>query len=302
MAGAPGHKFGQIIGDVLEMAVSPILRDFAARYGFYLDMKGPRPAREGNKVTWTDLNGNKHDLDFVLERDGTATKRGIPVAFIETAWRRYTKHSRNKAQEIQGAITPLFETYKRYHPFTGAVLVGVFTRGALTQLKSLRFAVAYFPYEMVIKAFSIVGIDASFNEQTPDRVFAEKLRRWDALKPADKARISRKHIRLNAREIDAFIETLRTVMMRTVKTVRILPLHGHAVEWPNIEDAITFIQCYKEDRPSSPIVRYEVQVLYVNGDKISGEFGGKDEAIEFLKNYSTLPPSAEQKSDCTAGA
>jgi hypothetical protein len=246
--------------------------------------------RDGNKVSWTDLNGNKHDLDFVLERGGTPTKRGVPVAFIETARRRYTKHSRNKAQEIQGAIMPLFETHRRYHPFTGAVLAGVFTTGALNQLKSLGFAVAYFPYETVLKAFSTVGIDASSDEETPDTDFDEKFRRWDALKPSDKARVGATLARINADEVQAFIEALRSVTMRTIKSVRILPLHGHAVEWPNVEDAITFIQAYKEENTAPPLVRYEVQVLYMNGDKISGEFAAKDAAIEFLKSYSTLPP------------
>ncbi len=136
---------------------------------------------------------------------------------------------------------PLFETYRRYHPFTGAVLAGVFTPGALTQLKSLGFAVAYFPYKTVLEAFSIVGIDASSDEKTPDHDFAEKFRRWDALKAPDKAKVGRELARLNTREIDAFIEALRNVTMRTIKTVRILPLHGDAVEWPNVEDAITFI-------------------------------------------------------------
>ena len=289
MALSPAHKFGQMIGDVLEIGVEPILRDFAKRYGLYLDKKGPRPARQGNKVSWTDLNGNKHDLDFVLERGGTAAKLGVPVAFIETAWRRYAKHSRNKAQEIQGAIMPLLETHRRYHPFTGAILAGVFTTGALTQLRSLGFTVAYFPYETVLEAFSTAGIDASSDETTPHRDFAKKLRRWNALKRSDKARVGRNLTRINADEMQAFIEALRDVTMRTVKTVVILPLHGHAVECPNVEDAIAFIQAYKEEGVSHPVVRYEIQVVYVNGDKISGEFAAKDAAVEFVKFYAALP-------------
>ena len=106
-------------------------------------------------------------------------------------------------------------------------------------------------------------------------------------------RVSRELVRLNAREIDVFIEALRIVTMRTIKSVRILPLHGHAIEWLNVEDAIIFIQGYKEEGAAPPLVRYEVQVLYINGDKISGEFGGKDQAIEFLKSYSTLPADPE---------
>src|SRR5437870_2375154 len=134
MAKSPAHAFGQIIGDVLEVAIEPVLSQFAQEKGLYLDKKGSRPARRGVKVSWTDLSGNVHDLDFVLEKDGSLTKIGIPVAFIETAWRSYTKHSRNKAQEIQGAIMPLAATYQNSAPFIAAILAGVFTQGALTQL------------------------------------------------------------------------------------------------------------------------------------------------------------------------
>lgn len=289
MADSPSHKFGQIIGDVLEMAVEPILRSFAREHGLYLDKRGPRAIRKGNKVSWADLNGNKHDLDFVLERGGSPKKQGVPVAFIETAWRRYTKHSRNKAQEIQGAIMPLFETHHRYHPFTGAVLAGVFTSGALKQLRSLGFSVAYFSYETVIKAFAAVDIDAKSEQDTPDEVFAEKCRDWNALKPAKKAKVSVELVRLNANAIAAFLEALHKTIMRTIKAVRILPLHGEAVEWVNLNEAILFIQEYIEAGVSYPVVRYEVQILYLNGDKISGEFTAKEGAIEFLNSYSSLP-------------
>jgi len=188
MAESPSHQFGQVIGDVLEAALRPALQDFANKYNLYLDKHGPRPAREGNKVTWTDKNGNKHDLDFVLERSGTANIIGTPVAFIETAWRRYTKHSRNKAQEIQGAIMPLVETHGT-SPFIGVVLAGEFTQGAISQLSSLGFAVAYFPYPTVIKAFSTVGIDASSDEETPDEEFAARIVKWNALGLAQKDKV-----------------------------------------------------------------------------------------------------------------
>ena len=162
MAESLSHKFGQIIGDLLELALEPHLQKFARKHKLYLDKKGARKARSGKKVCWTDANGNKHDLDFVLERGGTENKIGDPVAFIESAWRRYTKHSRNKAQEIQGAVLPLAIKYRRSSPFVGVVLAGVFTEGALTQLKSLGFGVLYFPYETVVKTFSKFGINAAF--------------------------------------------------------------------------------------------------------------------------------------------
>lgn len=57
MAESLAHTFGQIIGNILEVAVEPALRKFAADHALYLDKKGPREAREGKKVKWTDLYG-----------------------------------------------------------------------------------------------------------------------------------------------------------------------------------------------------------------------------------------------------
>lgn len=110
MAESPAHKFGQMIGGLLESVVQPPLAEFCERHSLYLDCQSQqRPVRRGRKVSWEDSYGNRHDLDFVIEWEGSDAKYGQPVAFIEVAWRRYTKHSRNKAQEIQGAILPLAE-------------------------------------------------------------------------------------------------------------------------------------------------------------------------------------------------
>jgi len=120
MALSPSHKFGQIVGDVLEQALYPLLERFATTHGLYLDSKGVRPARPGKNVVWTDSDGNAHALDYVLERGGSPEHVGTPVVFVETAWRRYTKHSRNKAQEIQGALVPLRQTYRDCCPCAAA--------------------------------------------------------------------------------------------------------------------------------------------------------------------------------------
>jgi hypothetical protein len=199
MAESLSHKFGQIIGDILELAIQPHLQRFAKKNNLFLDKKGIRKARSGKKVSWTDGNGNKHDLDFVLERGGT----GIPVAFIESAWRRYTKHSRNKAQEIQSAIVPLATKYQSSSPFIGVVLAGVFTEGAIKQLKSLGFGVLYFPYETVVKAFKKANINAAFDEATSEKDFKKKIVSWEQL--SDKGQIAKELIRLNKTEVNNFL-------------------------------------------------------------------------------------------------
>ena len=50
MADSPAHKFGQIIGDLLEEIMAPQLQQFCNARGLYLDKKGTRgTARPGKK-------------------------------------------------------------------------------------------------------------------------------------------------------------------------------------------------------------------------------------------------------------
>lgn len=287
MAQSPAHKFGQIIGNVLEASVEPMLDRFAREHGLFLDKAGPRPARRGNKVTWLDKNGNSHDLDFVFERGGTPEHQGTPVAFIETAWRRYTKHSRNKAQEIQGSIEPLMATYQNVGVFAGAILAGVFTDGAIKQLRSLGFSVLYFPYQTVVEAFDRIGIDAAFDERTADAEFARRIRAWDASIRSRQLSVSRTLVDINKREVQTFFESLRRVVTRRLASVRVLPLHGNSHELRSLQEAIDFVQGYEEGN-SKPLVKYEIQVRYNNGDRIEGQFADKVGAVTFLRSFAAM--------------
>lgn len=288
MAEAAGHKFGQAIGDYCEAAIGPLLADFAKKHGLYLDKKGVRPARKGKKLRWVDKYGSHHDLDFVLERGGTARKIGTPVAFIESAWRRYTKHSRNKAQEIQGALLPIRELHQFSKPFLGCVLVGEYTPPAIGQLENLGFHVLYFQYDTVIQAFKVVGVDVSYDEKTPDDVIRGKHRDWEAVSDKRKLLVWEKLVELNAsgdRGVRGFMESLEKAVARQIVAVRVTPLHGVDTDFVTIQQAVEFVVAYDEFRESGPLVRYEIQIRYNNGDKINAEFQEKGTTIDFLKAY-----------------
>jgi hypothetical protein len=285
MAKSLAHTFGQIIGNVLEDAIEPALREFADEHDLYLDKKGPRKAREGKKVTWTDLYGNAHDLDFVLERGGTDEAIGAPVAFIETAWRRYTKHSRNKAQEIQGAIQVLALTHKYSCPFTGAILAGVFTDGALNQLKSLGFHILFFPYDSIVGAFQAVDVDASFDEDTPEKQFRKKLSRWNALSKKAKRGAAVHLVRRHQKDIADFFAALDKTVTRRIEKIVVIPLHGREAECSSVAEAIAFLSSYEFASVQGKVYKYEIQIRYNNGDKITAEFTEKTAALDFLKKY-----------------
>jgi hypothetical protein len=291
MAKSPAHKWGQIIGDFLEEVFTIELARFAHNHKLYLDIQGERPARTGKKVSWVDSFENTHDLDFVLERHGTKNEIGEPVAFIESAWRRYTKHSRNKAQEIQGAILPLVATHKNFAPFMGVMLAGEFTSGALNQLKSLGFHVLYFPYNLILEAFKKYGMDASTEENTTEKDFLEKIKKWEAF---DKRKILARYLlRLNNTEVDSFFENLEKAVSRFVESISVLPLHGTSSTLPTIEDAIAFIENYQTKNGNLPVLKYEIIVRYNNKDKVEGIFSSKDLAIKFLESYA--PPKPKEK-------
>lgn len=285
MAESLAHTFGQIIGNVVEAAIEPVLQKFASDHGLYLDKKGKRAARPGKKVTWTDLYGNAHDLDFVLERGGTDKAIGAPVAFIETAWRRYTKHSRNKAQEIQGAIQVLALTHKYSCPFTGAILAGVFTEGALTQLKSLGFQLLYFPYESIVDAFKSVGVDAAFDEDTPEKDFRKKISRWNALSKKAQRGVANHLVKAHEKDIKFFFDALDKTVTRRIEKITVIPLHGRESEYSSVSDAIAFLSAYESTAIQGKVYKYEIHVRYNNGDKISAEFTKKAAAVEFLTKY-----------------
>lgn len=285
MANSPTHRFGQIIGDVLEAALKDPLAHVAQKHGLYLDCKCPRAARGGqSKVGWKDHKGNRHDLDYVLEAGGTDASVGRPRAFIEIAYRRYTKHSRNKAQEIQGAIAPLFETYKHDHPFIGVVLAGVFTEGSLAQLRSHGFGVLYMPFKSIVEAFKVVGIDADFNEDSTDAEVQRKVDAWDKL-PADAtARVGSAMRRIESAAFATFVAELEKCLTRAIAAVFVLALHGQPKELANVASAIAFIEGFDEAKSSGPFVRYEVNIRYTNKDEIRGTFESKADAIRFLKS------------------
>lgn len=289
MGEAAGHRFGQIIGEeIFEKAIYTLLKGFAEKHQLYLDKEGTRPARKGKSVKWKDRYGNVHDLDFVMEKGGTSLKTGQPVAFIEVAWRSYTKHSKNKAQEIEGAIVPLVDTHSRVAPFAGVILAGRFTNNALTQLRSRGFKVLYFPSDSVFKAIRVVGIDGYFDEVTPDKVLAEKISAWSCLSEDRRSEVRDHLIASHSAEIEQFLASLEAAVNRQIACVRVFPLHGKAFDMASVDEAIKFVEAFHLVEEGAP-VRYEIDIRFNNGDQIRGLFAERYEALEFLMSFQPPP-------------
>lgn len=284
MAESPSHKLGQIIGNVLQEAIEQPLRQLAKKYNLYIDKAGPRACRTGKKVSWEDRFGNSHDLDYVVERGGTDQKRGKPIAFVEVAWRRYTKHSRNKTQEIQGAVGPLSETYRECAPFLGAVLAGEFTDSSRNQLRSMGFKVLHLPYNAVIAAFRANDLDISFDESTSDADFYKMVSACDA-NPVGVARVGTSLLASQKDAIDEFLRDLEATFLRTIKRVIVIRLYGDRFEYATISDALTGIPTIPDTSAQATPVGFEVRVEYENGDTVTGHFETSVGARLFLQKF-----------------
>lgn len=173
--------------------------------------------------------------------------------------------------------------YKSSSPFVGVVLAGVFTEGALTQLRSLGFGVLYFPYESVVKAFSKFGINAAFDEKTAEADFRKKIENWNKL--PNKEDVAKELLKLNKKGVDEFLNSLSDSVSRFIERIIILPLHGQENISNSVTEAIDFLKKYSEDKPKLPLSKYEILIRYNTGDRIEASFKDKKDSIKFLQSY-----------------
>ncbi len=165
----------------------------------------------------------------------------------------------------------------------GVVLAGVFTHGALAQLKSLGFGVLYFPYESVIKAFAKYGIDVAFDEKSAEADFKKKIDSWNNL--PDKSDVAKELLRLNRESVNEFLGLLSDSVSRFIDRIIILPLHGQESISSSVSDAIDFLRKYSVDKPKLPLNKYEIVIKYNTGDRIEASFKDKNDSIKFLEAY-----------------
>jgi hypothetical protein len=286
VAKAPVHKLGQLIGEFIESYFEQELKEICLDRQLYLDVVGvDRKARKGKKVTWYDVYGSKHDLDFVIERDGTNEKLGLPVAIIECAWRRYTKHSKNKAQEIQGAVLPIAAKYKYHKPFLGAVIAGEFTAPSVVQLNACGFETIYFEYLDIVQAFAESGAVIKYGEDTSDEDASIMVATFESFTEQQLQTIFDRVIELSLVEVTKFKKTLVESLDRQVEQVVIAPLFGSNSTFDTVDEAVDFLNRDELMIAPNEIKFRDLWVLirYSNGDKIEGTFKTVERAEKFIR-------------------
>ena len=285
MATSPSHQVGEWIGDFFENSIINYLKPIIMKKGFYLDYRHPRAARNYRKeVIGIDKEGNKHKLDIVIEKNGSENTFGIPKAYIEMAWRRYVKHSKNKVQEIAGAIRPLVATNAQSMPFYAAVLAGEFTQNSINQLRSQGFYVIYFNYDEICALFEKHGISIRWEESTSEATLNQIVEVLYSLPDTIKQDIQNSFYCIYREKLidltNALLEALATVIAQII----VVHIHGFVTTLQSIEDAIGFIMNYDENT-KAPILSYEITIRYNNGEEYIMKCKDKTKAIQFLNQY-----------------
>ena len=108
---------------------------------------------------------------------------GKPAAFIELAWRRYTKHSRNKAGEIEAALYHLGSKYP--NAFLGAIVAGEWSQKSLEQMKTRGINILHIPFEEIATTFDSKDINLRYEEKSSDDIKWDIIEQWNKLTEED---------------------------------------------------------------------------------------------------------------------
>ena len=168
MVASAGHKLGQVVGDWWEEhVVLPLLQEVASQLGLFLDNRFVKRSCRGGKILWPDSDGNEVDYDYVLELGGSPDKKGVPVAFFESFWRRGARHSKDKARDDTNKLLPMSSTYPTAR-FLAIAACGEFTEPAREYVRSRGVELFYISKSNIVKAFSQLGLMIDYPDSLPE--------------------------------------------------------------------------------------------------------------------------------------
>jgi hypothetical protein len=290
-----GHRFGQLIGDWWEEAVAlPLLEEVANRLALHLDCRFKQRTCRGDKILWRDVDGNDVDYDFVLELNGSPEKNGAPVGFIETFWRRGSRHSKDKARDDSGKLLPMRNTYPTAR-FLGILALGDFTAPAREYVSSRAINLFYVPKEKAIQAFRKVGLEIDYVDDLSE---PEKLRMVQKFEVGFSKK-ERTAVGQALREIvgasafKSYQDNISAALSALPQQISIgQSSHANPIVFSSVREATKFLQ-KPEFRAEIGAVTYRYQVEYSDGTDFEREVGSLDKLRELHLQLSHLASHME---------
>lgn len=292
-----GHKLGQLIGDWYEeYFVHDLLKGVAESLGLYLDTRFvERKAVRGEKIIWEDLDCNNVDYDCVLELGGTDEHKGEPVAFIESFWRRGSRHSKDKARDDSGKLMPMRDTYPTAR-FLGIISCGDFTQPACDLVRSRNIDLFYINKNNIIKAFSdndlIIDYPDKSKEDDKQKVAATFERNFT---PAKKKAVAKslKEI-VGDVTMKAYIDRVSSALSALPQEYRITCRHeSNPQVFFSTEELAKFLK-KPSFNMSSPKNSYIYEIFYSDGTEFAREVENSEELIELHHKIHKLVSHMEE--------
>ncbi len=284
-----GHKLGQLVGDWFEeFFVLPLLQRVADQLKLYLDHRfRTRKARAGDKIIWKDSDENGVDFDFVMELAGTDEKRGIPVGFFESFWRRGSRHSKDKARDDSGKLVPMRDVHPTAR-FLGIVAGGDFTAPARALIQSRQIDLFFVPKAKIVSAFEKSTLPIDY----PDKmVEAEKAKLADAVEKGLTVKIKQETATalrqlVGATSLDSYVDRVRAALGSLPQEIRFVGQRRSKAEvFETIADATAFLNKPTFDF-SELAESFMYQITYTDGTEF-------ERALDTIKDVKQLHQQME---------
>ena len=135
------------------------------------------------------------------------------------------------------------------------------------------------------QAFKKVGIDASWEENTPEIDLQYKVQQFEQLTKAQSYEIQEELIYNNKSALETFKQNLCLSLERRIESIRILSVYGNQIVFNSAQEACNYIANFYEDVNSAKFYKFEIYIKYSNRDKIEMQFQNKENAIQFLQRF-----------------
>lgn len=268
-----GHKLGQIVGDWWETKVIfPLLEEVATSLNLFLDGRVVRRTCRAGKVQWGDVDGNLVDYDYVLELGGSLSTKGIPVAFLESFWRRGARHSKDKARDDTNKLLPMRDTYPTAR-FLAIAACGEFTEPAKEYVRTRNVELFFVSKEKIVEAFQSIGAKIDYPDSLPEDQKMEMVRAIELKLTEDSERVAAANLRQIAGRsaFTSFKQRIYSALTAAPQEIRIFSMaRCGPVVFDSIQNAAVFLS---DEAPKFPdageINQYEYEVTFSDGSAFS---------------------------------
>lgn len=295
-----GHRLGQLVGDWWEgCVIYPLLQEVADDLGLFLDNRLVQRTCRSGKIKWKDESGNHVDYDYVLELGGTAQKIGVPVAFLESFWRRGARHSKDKARDDTNKLLPMRDTYPTAR-FLAIAACGEFTAPAKEYVTSRKVDLFFISKEKIIDAFAAIDAVIDYQDSLPETEKLALVRELESKFTTNNQIKVANHLRhtIDPLAFASFKQKIKGSLMASPQEIRIYALaRCGPVVFDSIKKATEFLDTSHPQFPAAGEAKsYEYEVSFSDGTSYFRELQSLEEVrtingqlLALVKHFSALP-------------